>query len=140
MSGGPEGAQKGEGMNGKVDIDMDDDDPEKIKEILSVVSTEIPKLIESITKSVYNVDNAQNMAKSVAQFYKSMKEAGMDDKQAFALTQEFMDSFSIGGIIGKAVQGGSDRDDIDEFIEQKVKEKLKEKLKKNLDKECEKDD
>lgn len=110
---------------------MDDDmDAEKLKEVLGVVSTEIPKLVEAITKTIYNMDNAENMAKAVAQFYKSMKEAGMDDKQAYELTQEFMTSFSIGGIIGKAVSGAGrgDRDDIDEFIEAKVKEKLKKKL------------
>lgn len=117
---------------------MSDDlpDPEDLQKILSVVSTEIPKLIEEITKTIYNMDNAQNMAKAVAEFYKSMKAAGMDDKMAYELTQEFMASFSIGGIIGKAVQGGSgraDRDDIDEYIEQKVKEKLKKKLDKEKD-------
>lgn len=113
---------------------MDDDmDAEKLKEVLGVVSTEIPKLVEAITKTIYNMDNAENMAKAVAQFYKSMKEAGMDDQQAFALTQEFMDSFSIGGIIGKAVsgRGDDDKDEIDEYIEAKIEKKLK-KLDKDL--------
>lgn len=114
-------------------------DPDDLQKILSVVSTEIPKLIEEITKTIYNMDNAQNMAKAVAEFYKSMKAAGMDDKMAYELTQEFMGSFSIGGIIGKAVQGGSGRadrddiDDLDEYIEKKVMAKLKKKLDKDKD-------
>lgn len=116
-------------------------DPDDLQKILSVVSTEIPKLIEEITKTIYNMDNAQNMAKAVAEFYKAMKAAGMDDKMAYELTQEFMGSFSIGGIIGKAVQGGSGRadrddiDDLDEYIENKVMAKLK-----KLDKEKDEDD
>ena len=113
-------------------------DPEDLQKILSVVSTEIPKLIEEITKTIYNMDNAQNMAKAVAEFYKSMKAAGMDDKMAFELTQEFMASFSIGGIIGKAVQGGPGRgdiDDLDDYIENKVMAELK-----KLDKEKDEDD
>jgi hypothetical protein len=117
---------------------MADEDPEQLKEILSVVSTEIPKLIESITKTIYNMDNAENMAKAVAQFYKSMKEAGMDDKQAYELTQEFMSSFSIGGIIGQAVQGGSsreNRDDLNEYIEERIGKKLEKKLEKLKDDE-----
>lgn len=112
---------------------MDDDmEPEKLKEILSVVSTEIPKLVEAITKTMYNAENAQNMAKAVAEFYKSMKAAGMDEKQAYELTQGFMNSFSIGGIIGKAVSGRGNRDDIDEFVEEKIKQKIKEKLDKKM--------
>ncbi|MGD9962610.1 MAG: hypothetical protein AB7S97_01730 [Thermoplasmata archaeon] len=113
----------------------DYEDPEELKEILSVVSTEIPKLIEAITKTMYNTENAQNMAKSVSEFYKTMKEAGMDDKMAYELTQEFMSSFSIGGLISNAVKGGAaggaDRDDLDEIIEKKVREKLKKRLEKD---------
>lgn len=105
-------------------------DPEQLKQILSVVSTEIPKLVEAITKTMYDAENAQNMAKAVAEFYKSMKAAGMDEKQAYELTQEFMSSFSIGGMISKAIGGASrDRgDDIDEFVEEKIKQRIKEKL------------
>lgn len=105
-----------------------DEDPEKLKEILSVVSTEIPKLIEAISKTMYNTENAQNMAKAVAEFYKSMKDAGMNEKQAYELTQEFMGSFSIGGMISKAIGGASRGDDIDEFVEEKIKKRIKEKL------------
>lgn len=115
---------------------MDDDmDAEKLKEVLGVVSTEIPKLVEAITKTIYNMDNAESMAKAVAQFYKSMKEAGMDDTQAYELTQEFMGSFSIGGIIGKAVSGDHhddhDHDEIAKLIEERIEKKLK-KLEKDL--------
>jgi len=116
---------------------MDEDmEPEKLKEILSIVSTEIPKLVDAITKTMYNMENADNMAKAVAQFYKSMKEAGMDEKQAYALTQEFMTSFSLGGIIGKALSRGEhdecdDRDEIDKYIQAKIEKKMK-KLDKDL--------
>jgi phosphopantetheine adenylyltransferase len=104
-------------------------DPEQLKQILSVVSTEIPKLVEAITKTMYNTENAQSMAKAVAEFYKSMKGAGMNEKQAYELTQEFMSSFSIGGMISKAIQGGASRgDDIDEFVDEKIKQRIKEKL------------
>lgn len=112
-------------------MDFDNDmDAEKLKEILAVVSTEIPKLVEAITKTMYNQENAENMAKSVAQFYKSMKDAGMEEEQAYALTTQFMSSFSVGGLISKAIEGGRGGDD---DIEKEIKKRIKAKLK--LDKD-----
>ncbi|MEW5747529.1 MAG: hypothetical protein AB1793_01900 [Candidatus Thermoplasmatota archaeon] len=122
----------------------DYDDPEELKQILSVVSTEIPKLIESITKTMYNKENAENMAKAVAEFYKSMKDVGMNDSQAFALTKEFMASFSLGGMLGKAFQGAGslrgDRDEIDDMVEESIREKIREKARERKEKSHEHDD
>ena len=108
-------------------MDFDDDmDAGKLKEILAVVSTEIPKLVEAITKTMYNQENAENMAKAVAQFYKSMKDAGMEEDQAYALTARFMSSFSVGGLISKAIEGGrGGEDDIEKEIKKRIKAKLK---------------
>ncbi len=108
-------------------MDFDDDmDAEKLKEILAVVSTEIPKLVEAITKTMYNEENAESMAKSVAQFYKSMKDAGMDESQAYDLTKQFMSSFSVGGLISKAFEGGrGGEDEIEKEIKKRIKAKLK---------------
>ena len=80
-------------------------DAKEVKEILEVVSTEIPKLLESISNVIYKAENAEVMGKSIAAFYKQMKEAGMDDKQAFELTQQYMKSFSLGGMISSAMGG-----------------------------------
>lgn len=86
---------------------MSDKQPsaQEVKEIMNVISTEIPKLLESISDTMYSQDKAENFAKSVAAFYKSMKDAGMDDKQAYELTQKFMANFSVGGMIGQFFQG-----------------------------------
>ncbi|MDH3364405.1 MAG: hypothetical protein OEM29_00130 [Thermoplasmata archaeon] len=116
--------------------DDDDMDAEKLKEILGVVSSEIPKLVEAITKTLYNQENAENMAKSVAQFYKSMRDAGMDDAQAYALTKQFMSNVSVGGLIAKAFTAGSDHDDddgIDKKIEKEIESRIKAKLKMDKD-------
>jgi hypothetical protein len=80
-------------------------DPQEVKEILEVVSVEIPKLLESISNVIYKAENAESMGKSIAAFYKQMKEAGMDDKQAFEMTQKFMGSFSLGGMISQTLGG-----------------------------------
>ncbi len=83
----------------------DKQDAKEVKEILEVVSTEIPKLLESISNVIYKAENAEVMGKSIAAFYKQMKEAGMDDKQAFELTRQYMKSFSLGGMISSAMGG-----------------------------------
>ena len=111
-------------------------DAEELKEVLGVVSTEIPKLLESISNMIYNKDNAENFGKSVAVFYKQMVDAGMDQKQAFELTQKYMSNFSMGGmlgqVIGNAARQGRD-DDLDDEMEREIDKKITERMKKKLD-------
>ncbi len=123
-------------------MDWDDDmDAEKLKGILSVVSTEIPKLVEAITKTLYNQENAESMAKSVAQFYKSMRDAGMDEDQAYALTSQFMSNVSVGGLIAKAFTDGDDDDDeLDKKIEREIEKELEKRLKAKLKSDKDKDE
>ena len=78
---------------------------QEVKEIMQVVSTEIPKLLEAITSAIYDSKNAENFGKAVAEFYKQMKAAGMDDKQAYELTQKYMTNFSLGGMVGQVFSG-----------------------------------
>ena len=100
-------------------------DVEDLKEIMSVVSTEIPKLLDSISSTLYKTENAENLGKSVALFYKQMKAAGMTDAQAFEMTQKYMQSFSIGGMLSTVMQGGARVGDIGDEIDRKMKEKFK---------------
>jgi hypothetical protein len=104
-------------------------DAEELKEILGVVSNEIPKLLESISNMMYKSENAENFGKSIATFYSQLKAAGMDDKQAYELTQKYMTNFSLGGMIGQVLQGHGPGEDIDK--------KIKEKMKKNQDEDDE---
>ncbi|HEX9907309.1 MAG TPA: hypothetical protein VGB78_02435 [Thermoplasmata archaeon] len=106
-------------------------DAQEVKEILQVVATEIPKLLESISNTMYKSENAENFGKSIAVFYKQMKDSGMDDKQAYALTQQYMNNFSLGGMISSAMSGRKitvDTDDISEEVEERIRKKIKKKL------------
>lgn len=96
---------------------------EEVKEILEAISAEIPKLLESISKIMYDAQNAENMGKSVAQFYKQLVEAGMDETKAAELAEKFMTSTSIGGIIGQALGGGKDSE-IGRAIKNKIKKEI----------------
>jgi uncharacterized protein YqfA (UPF0365 family) len=113
-------------------------DAEELKEVLGVVSSEIPKLLEAVTSTIYSSQNAENFGKSIAMFYKQLRDAGMDENQAYKLTQLYMSNMSIGGIITNAVKGSKDRDigdEIDDEVEKAVGKVLDRKMKK-MDHEC----
>ena len=80
-------------------------DAEEIKEIMQVMSTEIPKLLVSISDTMYKTENAEKFGKSIAIFYKQMRDAGMSEKQAFEMTEQYMNNFSLGGMISNALGG-----------------------------------
>lgn len=112
-------------------------DAQEVKEILSVVSTEIPKLLSAISETLFNAEQTGQYAKAVADFYKSLREAGMDDEQAFLLTQQFMDKTNLAAMIQDVLGGkgfkvkhkhGKGGEDIGEAIEKAVEERIKEKF------------
>jgi hypothetical protein len=116
------GAAK-EGEDAMIDGGSDKTDAEELKEILSVVSTEIPKLVEGITKMMYDNEHAEKMAKSVAQFYKELVAAGMKPEMAYDLTSKYMANMSMGGIISQAM-GHADKSEIGDAIKQKIKKEI----------------
>jgi hypothetical protein len=75
-------------------------DPENIKELLSVVSTEIPTMIKSIVSTVFSEEAGRNMGKAAAAYYKELKAGGLPDEVAVKLTQEYMQTFtSLGSLL-----------------------------------------
>jgi len=81
-------------------------DAKNIKEILSVVSTEIPGLIKSILSSVFSEEAGRNMGKAAAAYYKELKTGGLPETVAVQLTQEYMRTFtSIGDMLKNAGKG-----------------------------------
>ncbi|MBN1785533.1 MAG: hypothetical protein JW825_00885 [Candidatus Methanofastidiosa archaeon] len=73
-------------------------DPEKIKEIMEVVSEKVPGLLKELTTVLYGKDQAKNFGVAISTFYKELKDAGMNDEQAYDLTRQYMSSLNIGGI------------------------------------------
>ena len=74
-------------------------DPEKIKEILDVVSEKIPGLLKELSGVIYGPKQAKLYAEAVATFYKELKASGMTDEQAFDLTSQYMSTLNIGKVI-----------------------------------------
>jgi hypothetical protein len=81
-------------------------DPEKIKEILNILSEKIPGLLKDLSSVLYGASQAKQYGVAVATFYNELKAAGMKDDQAFELTRQYMSTLNI----GKMFQGfGSQR-------------------------------
>jgi hypothetical protein len=74
-------------------------DPEKIKEILNVVSEKIPGLLKELSSVLYGTSQAKQFGVAVATFYKELKDSGMTDEQAFELTSQYMSTLNLGQMI-----------------------------------------
>src|SRR3989449_11744066 len=70
---------------------------DEVKELLEAFSEKIPALLNSLTDAIYGKDASAKFGAAVADFYKTLKESGMTDEQAFRLTEQYMSSLNIGG-------------------------------------------
>src|SRR5256712_6804511 len=80
---------------------------DEVKELLEAFSEKIPALLNSLTDAIYGKDASAKFGAAVADFYKTLKESGMTDEQAFRLTEQYMSSLNIGGVLARPdAQGG----------------------------------
>jgi hypothetical protein len=77
----------------------------ELKAIFDVIGEQVPKLLENVSKVLYNAAEGAKLGESVAAFYKSLRAAGMTDQQAFELTKSYMDTVSLGGLLRTVMQG-----------------------------------
>ena len=66
------------------------EDPEELATMLDTVSDKVPKMIKGILESFFSPEAATNMAKSVAEFRKTLMENGIPEAEAMAMTREYM--------------------------------------------------
>ena len=64
--------------------------PEEISGILAAVSKELPGLVKGILDAFFSPEAAADMGKSVATFYKTLKEGGIPEAQALAMTKDYL--------------------------------------------------
>jgi len=106
-------------------------DAENIKEILGVVSSEVPALIKSLLSSVFSEEAGRNMGKAAAAYYKELKDGGLPEQVAVKLTEDYMRTFtSLGDMLRSTGTGKwreKSREDISEEIEHRIREKLEKK-------------
>jgi len=106
---------------------------EEVKEILGVVSTEIPALIKGIISSVFSEEAGKSMGRAAAAFYNELKQSGMPEDVAVKMTENYIGVFtSLGDILKRTGKwGGKEQisSEIEEEIAKKIKEKIAEKIK-----------
>ena len=91
------------------------EDAEEVKEILSVVSTEIPTLIKNILSSVFSEEAGRNMGKAAAAFYKELKDSGIPNETAIRMTEDYTKTFTgFGDLLKQSMRARVKRIDEDE--------------------------
>ena len=107
-----------------------EEDVDQLKEVLGVVSREVPGLIKGIIGSVFSEEAGRDMGKAAAAFYKQLKDAGMPEETAVKMTENYVSVFtSLGDVMKNAVGGKREfkGEEMGEEISKKIKEKLAEK-------------
>jgi len=64
--------------------------PEEISGLLAAVSKELPGLVKGILDSFFSPQAAEDMGKSVATFYKTLKDGGIPEDQALIMTKDYL--------------------------------------------------
>ncbi len=117
-------------------MNMDDeDDIEELKEVMETLNETVPSLLSGIVEAIYNTEDSEKLAKSTANFYKELVDAGMDEDKAYELTRDFMESRDVTSILKKVlsekggIMGGNFDEGMGEEIKEKIKKEMKEKQK-----------
>ena len=108
-------------------------EPENIKEILGVVSSEVPTLIKSLLASVFSEEAGRNMGKAAAAYYKELKNGGLPEQVAVKLTEDYMRTFTSIGDMLRSSGGGRHGERAGEDIGEEIEKKIREKLDKRID-------
>lgn len=64
--------------------------PEEISGILEAVSKELPGLMKGIIDAFFSPQAAADIGKAVSTFYKNLKEGGIPEEQALAMTKDYL--------------------------------------------------
>jgi hypothetical protein len=113
-------------------------DPENIKEILSVVSSEVPTLIKSVLASVFSEEAGRNMGKAAAAYYKQLKEGGLPEQVAVKMTEDYMKTFTSIGDMLRSSGGGRHGERYGQDIGEEIEKRVRERLDKRVDREVSK--
>jgi hypothetical protein len=64
--------------------------PEEISAILAAVSKEIPGLVKGVLDAFFSPQAAADIGTAVATFHQKLKEGGLPEGQALAMTREYL--------------------------------------------------
>ena len=103
-------------------------EPEKIKEILNVVSDRVPELLKKLSDVLYGPDQAKKFGKAAAVFYNELKDTGMSKAEIFDLTRQYMATLNLGNVMGGMAGKSKHHKDFDEEVGDHVRKRVKKEL------------
>jgi hypothetical protein len=86
---------------------MSSSDAEEVREILGVVSTQVPDLLKNIFGSIYDPSIAVNYGKGIGSLYKELQEQGLPEDMVREIVLNFSKSFDV---LGSAMKNIPDID------------------------------
>ncbi|MFW9852456.1 MAG: hypothetical protein ACFFDS_05915 [Candidatus Thorarchaeota archaeon] len=84
-------------------------DAEEVREILGVVSTQVPDLLKNIFGSIYDPSIAVNYGKGIGSLYKELQEQGLPEEMVREIVLNFSKSFDFMGTAMKSIPQGIDK-------------------------------
>lgn len=110
------------------------EDVDDLREVLSVVSQQVPSLIKGIIASVFSEQAGSDMGKAVGAYYKGLKDAGIPEETAVKMTESYASTFSsLGDVMKMAVSGEKKGKDMGEEISKTIKENVTKEINENKD-------
>jgi len=109
-------------------------DIEELKEVLEVVSGQIPALLRGIIGSIFSAEAGRNMGAAAANFYKELKAGGLPDEVAIEMTRDYIKTFTdLGALIRETMRrkGGLPKEHGKELGEE-ISKAIREKIEKNI--------
>ncbi len=85
-------------------------DAEEIREILGVVSTQVPDLLKNIFGSIYDPSIAENYGKGIGSLYKELQEQGLPEDMVREIVLNFSKSFDVLGSAMKNIPQNIDKE------------------------------
>jgi hypothetical protein len=83
--------------------------PENVREILGVVSSELPVMIQGIVQgilsAVFSEEAGRNRGKAAAAYFKELKDGGLPEQVAVKMTEEYMRTLSLGYMLRSTRKG-----------------------------------
>ncbi len=82
---------------------------DEMKQMMALFSEKVPALLSNLADVLYGKEQSLKYGEAVAGFYKTLKDSGMTDEQAYELTKQYMSAMNLPAMIGQAVGGGEGR-------------------------------
>ncbi len=78
-------------------------DAEEVKEMLGVVSKQVPDLVKNIFGAIYDPSIAENYGKGIGSLYKELQEQGLPEDMVREIVLNFSKSFDVMGSALKSI-------------------------------------